>query len=306
VLRLRSAGHKLEPSAEDWAAIGTLTQLVKLFISDWLQVQDQQPFYKVLQSLTGLKSVGTGHWTPAVLPAFAAMPALASVLGAWQKPGGGLQPAAVVAFENATCPQVSWLDGVAGPVPFRAFPNLQGLKVTGAIDAAAWADLGSCCHKLRYMTKPSALLKRPAWASLPHGILPVERVAAIKALSQLTGLTNLSFNTSHQIELGALVEAVPQIQRLQVMPPIAGGETDWKCLVPVGKLTALTRLVVGCWDLALHSTSDAAALLASISHVPDVCLAVYGTELGYVLSAVEERRSLGLNLPDQLKVLGAA
>jgi hypothetical protein len=84
-------------------------------------------------------------------------------------------------------------------------------------------------------------------------------VAAIKALSQLTALTSLSTITSHQIELGALVEAVPQIQRLQVMPHVVG-DADWKCLVPQGKLTALTSLAIGVWDTQHEQRSSAAGI----------------------------------------------
>lgn len=294
------AGFFVRPSSSDWQGLGELTHLTMLHVTgSILRDQGPQPFYSSLQHLRSLQEVrvspNNGHWTWAAVPALAALTKLTSVSGDWAVGDEGLE-------SNGVCEQVVWLCEASGSVPFKAFPNVKRVVLAGSLDTGSWESLGSCCPKVRKIERVCSARNDAVWPSVPAAATGAERVAALRGLSQLTGLTQLAFNISHKLEAAALANAMQQVTGLrQLMLGLCSSpELDWGCLHPLGKLTTVTTAIIAS-RVPLASKQDCQVLLSVLAHICYVLLTVSAADVATVREAVQESRAIGLELPRRVQ-----
>lgn len=284
----------MSPSSSDWQALGQLVHLTKLYMSANMMLldTDMQLGYSALQRLTGLQQV-TWRFPAAAVPTLAALTKLTSVNGSWVARGpegdGGVK-----------CEQVVHVGDAGGVVPFKAFPNVEVVGLARPLDTASWGALGRWCPKVKQVQVASFAppTGRPARPCFPSGVAGTERVVALKGLAQLTSLTQLQFNVSHELEVLALADAVKHVEVLKLwLCPTAG--LDWACLLPLGKLITV-KFVHCCVCVPPPSKHVVQMLLSGLAHARSVTLTVSAVNVAVVQEAVDESRAMGLDLPEKL------
>lgn len=126
-------------------------------------------------------------------------------------------------------------------------------------------------------------------------------MVALKGLAQLTSLTQLQFNVSHELEVLALADAVKHVEVLKLwLCPTAG--LDWACLLPLGKLITV-KSVHCCVCVPPPSKHVVEMLLSGLAHARSVTLTASAVNVAVVQEAVDESRAMGLDLPEKAVVL---
>lgn len=281
---------RVRPSSSDWQALGQLVQLTKLHISPGMMPpdQDMQQYYSALQCLTDLQQLVAWRITAGVVPTLAALTKLTAVHGSWVAGGQAWDG-------DVACEHVVRMIEASGLVPFKAFPNVEVVGLAGPLDVASWEALGSWCPKVRKIatSTPRPPMVRPAWPCFPSGAAGTERVATLKGLAQLTHLTQLQFNVSHELEVLALADAVKQVELLKFgVCPVAG--LDWGCLLPLAKLPSVKSAYL-CMCVPPPSKHVVQMLLSGLAHARSVTLFVTDADVAAVQEAFDESRAMGLS-----------
>ena len=285
----------VQPSSSDWQVLGSLTALTELHVSgSMLRDQDPQPFHSALERLTSLQAATAGHWTCGAVPILAALTKLTSVDGAWAAEDQGWDG-------KDTCERVVkvHLHEEGRTAPFRAFPKLETLMMSGPLNAASWVELAKYCPKVKQITHtvaaPSA---RPDVSCFPPNVDGRELVTAFKGLAQLTDLRHLGICVSHKIEIIALAAALQQLTGLTCLALALRSHPmlDWGCLLPLCKLSSVLTADFTI-RVPLPSRHEAQMLLAAFTHVRHISLVVSAADVATVEEAVHDSIFLGLGLP---------
>lgn len=306
-LSLRHPGYSVQLQDDAWAAVGTLPALTSLYLGRDLCSGHMPALYSALGSLTTLVSVVIDGWTPAALPVLANLPQLSWLTGRWVAGDGGAAAGGgddVIVIDAAlTCPHVTRLSGVSGPVPWDCFVNLQSVQLGGRMDGPAWAVLAGSCPHLHTIsgTFYNKRTQRPGWSSLvqPEGG-GVAHVTALHCLSQATKLRKLCYCPATDAELFVLAQAVPQLRCLHIALPPAS-QVTCAGLMALAKLPCLTHVILDLWSVWCEQGSME-ALLCSLSDVPDLVLGVSRAGSSLVRSAADRLAALGVRTPATLTI----
>jgi len=287
----------------EWQAIGQLTKLTTLGLTNQLQGCTSTACYHALARLSKLEQVAASQWAADVLPVFEQLPQLTSIGGAWQQRAAGSNRV------SASCCQVGEMFDVSGDVPFEAFP---GVTTVGHVGSLTLGSLSALTQRLKGLQALWAGPERTGQAALDATVQRAgrlqDRIAAVKSLSALTNLCVLGFVPYDNEELTALIGAtLPllslQLRRLGVV--IEQGSTITSmALMHLGRLQGLEQLdVILLTETVLADPSEASTFLFAVAGVRRVELQVLTTpRRSALLGVVESNRLLDLPMPAAVEV----
>jgi len=276
-----------------WAAIGQLTGLTRMYVSGRLRQRMSEAFLQALACLKHLDSADPAKWCYDALPILSQLTQLRVVKGAWED--GVPDP-------DSLCSSVITLDRASGNVPLCAFPKLRYLYAAGSFHAQAVYKMSGCCKELERIGMSGGRSVRAAQSFFDAVTQPAAvRMAAIQGLSQLQLLTNVSFCPADDLELAMLAQSLPRVPKLVVARSRNSLMTS-AGLMSLAQLTSLQNLSMAVWDMPL-TVEAAQLLLATHARVPEVWIGVVNSDLpGVVEQAVEANREAGLGVPQGLEI----
>jgi hypothetical protein len=293
--------------AREWAALRALTGLVDLGLQNARLLTASEECCAAVSKLTRLQSFGAGVWSVGMLPALAHCTRLTQLVGRWQENLNSTADEDGLLMSMHQLPSVVELGATYGCPPFAALPNLVAVEHSGSISAAAFASMPDHCPGLRELRVVGGDVDH---TSLPRSEHRHVRIAAVKALSALTGLLRLEFIVASSTELIALVDVAglslsKGLQRLKVVVNRAGAMRT-SALMHLARLQGLPELELQVSSAtAVEVTQDAKTLLSGLSGIRSVCLVGLGSnQIDGVWAAQRELQRSGLSCPKHLTVQG--
>lgn len=189
-------GFEEELGRSEWSAVGELTKLLELELFNAKFFTPTQECCAAVNKLTKLHSFGAFLWSTEMLPLVAACTLLTKLVGGWQQQEDSSSGGRI------TLPWVMELAKTHGSPPFVALPNLSTVEQSACMTMDAFICMSRHCTQLRQLKAGYG------GTSLPSSEPILARIAAIKALSSLTGLIYLEFMVKDNAELLSVVDVV--------------------------------------------------------------------------------------------------
>jgi hypothetical protein len=297
-------GAELQLGQPEWDAIGQLTKLRMLYVSEGFQaIPTSDACSAALSRLGALVWVGCVLWTEDNLQVLSRLPHLELIKGSWG--ATQLDPAAPPSVLDPICQHVTLLEVLGGVVPFRGFPNLLKLCLWSnntLLTLDALAALSQHCSQLQELW----VSKEPVCTgfTLDDTVPLATRIAGIKSLSRLEHLSVLGWKPSVDAEVAALVAAVEPLAKLKHVAIVLemGNMVSCVGLLHLARPVQLEKLQI-LWndDSRPPDMAGATALLSMLCHVHLVEMLAAGPQVEWRMQLARAMcGQQGLPLPQEL------